>query len=357
MATIKPYETDYSETFAFFGSRGQQRRWLILGVVLLGAPLFLAEFHLVLASSLFIILIGAIALNLLMGVAGTLSLGAAAFLAVGAVAATVFQGNLHLPFPLVLLGAGLVSALIGAIVALFTSRLHGLYVVMATFALHFVVMYGIAQYQTARVGISGWFFPRVELGPWTSRSDSFWYYVTLAVALMAVLIAANLMRSGVGRSWLAMRDRDLVAEALGVNLFRTKVAAFMVSSFLFGVAGALNAYNVGYFGADSYDIHIAIQYVAMIIIGGMGRLLGSVIGAAFVVLLPYIVRWFIGGGVGISFEGALGGQVFEVQAGLYGLAIIVFMMLEPGGLAALWEVRVKRYFTMWPFRRRLSASV
>jgi branched-chain amino acid transport system permease protein len=289
-----------------------------------------------------------------MGVAGVLSLGAAAFLAVGSFTAAFLAVDMKWPFVFVVIGAGLAASAVGAVVAVFTARLHGLYIVMATFALHFVVLFAIGQYQNAKVGSTGWIMPRVEIGPWSSKSDSFWYYVALIAACLTVVIAMNIMRSGVGRSWIAMRDREIVAEAIGINLFRTKVAAFVGTSFLFGVAGALSSYFIGYVGGDAFTIALAIQYVAIIIIGGMGRLSGSVVGSMFVVLLPYFVRWFINGGFGVSFEAALGQQTFEVQAALYGIAIMAFMLLEPGGLAALWERRIKRYFSLWPFRRRLD---
>lgn len=350
----KPYATSYAGDLSFWRSRSK-RTWAIvlIGLVLAG-PYLLSELHVVLASTLFITLIGAVAMNMLMGVAGILSLGAAAFLVTGAFVATTLAFDLHLPFGLVVLGAGLAAALVGAVVALFTARLHGLYVVMVTFALHFVALFVAGQYQTAMVGSAGFLMPNVEFGPWSSSSDSFWYYLTFALAALAVVASANLLRTNVGRSWVAMRDRELVAEAMGINLFRTKIVAFAATSFLFGIAGAVNAYFVGYIGSESYDIHIAIQYVAIIIVGGTGRLLGSVIGAMFVVLLPYVVRWFVRGGMGISFEDVLGDQVFEVQAAVYGVAIVLFMLVEPGGIAALWTNRLKRYFVLWPFRRRLD---
>lgn len=353
MAT-KPYSTTYARDISFWRSPTKRTWATALIALVLAGPLFLSELNLALAATLFITVMGAVAINMLMGVAGILSLGAAAFLAVGAFVATSLALDLHLPFGLVVLGAGLGTALVGALVALFTARLHGLYVVMATFALHFVVLFAATQYQTARVGSAGFLMPSVAIGPWTSRSDTFWYYLTLGFAALALVAAGNVLRTGVGRSWIALRDREIVAEAMGINLFRTKVVAFTATSFLFGMAGALNAYFIGYIGSDSYNISIAIQYVAMIIVGGTGRQLGSVIGAMFVVLLPYVVRWFVRGGIGISFEGALGDQVFEVQAAIYGIAIIAFMLIEPGGIAALWTSRIKRYFTMWPFRRRLD---
>ncbi|WP_219413768.1 branched-chain amino acid ABC transporter permease [Pseudonocardia nigra] len=348
----KPYATSYARDIALLGSPGRRFWFAAVAVALLAGPLVLSELHVVVASTLFITLIGAVAINLLMGVAGVLSLGAAAFLAVGSFAATFFAVDLELPFALVLLGSGLTAALVGAVVALFTARLRGLYVVMATFALHFIAIFAVAQYQVARVGSAGWMMPRVEIGPWSSRSDSFWYFMALVLAGVTVLVAANIMRSGVGRSWIAMRDRDIVAEAIGINLFRAKVVAFAGTSFLFGVAGALNSYFIGHVGSEQFTIALAIEYLAIIIIGGIGSILGSVIGTMFVVLLPYVVEWFIEGGVGISFESALGGQQFEVQAAIYGVAIIAFMLIEPGGIAALWQRRIKGYFALWPFRRR-----
>jgi branched-chain amino acid transport system permease protein len=355
MATVRsrPYPVSYSSETSLMRS-GTSRAWaLLLVIVAIVLPHLASQFYTTIAVTVFLTAVGAIALNLLMGNAGLVSLGAAAFLAVGGFTGASLATDTSLPFLVVLLASGAAAGIVGLIVGAFTLRLRGLYIVMATFALHFIVLFATNKYQIARSGVGGFLLPVPKIGPWTINSLTSWYYLTLIFAALATIVALNIQRTSVGRAWLAMRDRELAAQALGINVRRARVVAFGWTSFLFGIAGALGAYYIGNVTTDSYGIDLAIQYVAIIIIGGLGSALGSWLGSIFVVLLPYVVNHAINVWLaGLPFVDRLGQHTFEVQAGLYGVAIVAFMLLEPGGLATLWRNRLLGSVTTFPLRRR-----
>ena len=180
------------------------------------------------------------------------------------------------------------------------------------------------------------------------RGEYAWYYFLLVVVTLITMACINLVRTRPGRAWMAIRDRDIAAEALGVNIARYKLAAFMVSSMLASVTGSLTAYFSNVVTVERYTIDLAVIYVAMIIVGGMGSILGALMGAIFITLLPY--------GIDNLFEylpraWRFGSTVFGVQTGTVGVCIILFLLFEPKGLAEIWR-RSETYFDRWPFRYR-----
>lgn len=347
------YPVKYSSEMALLRSDSARIVAVLLVGIIIAFPHLASQFYTTIAITVFMTAIGAIALNLLMGNAGLVSLGAAAFLAVGGFTAATLATDTHLPFLLIVIAGGAGAGIVGLVVGAFTLRLRGLYIVMATFALHFIVLFATNKYQVAKSGVGGFLLPLPKVGPWTISSLSSWYYLTFVFAALATLVALNIQRTSVGRAWAAMRDREIAAQALGINVRRARVVAFGWTSFLFGIAGAIGAYYIGNVTTDSYGIDLAIQYVAIIIIGGLGSALGSWLGSIFVVILPYIVNHVINVWLaGLPFVDRLGQHTFEVQAGLYGVAIVAFMLLEPGGLATMWRTRVLALGTTFPLRRR-----
>ena len=349
---LRGYSTRHAEQIRLVRSRPALAWLALVSAFLVLFPLFANSYVTTIAVGVLMTFVGAIALNLLMGTAGLVSLGAAAFLAVGGFAAAVLAIDAHLPFIVVVLGAGVTASIVGAVIGLFTLRLRGLYIVMATFALHFVVLYALGKYQSARVGASGFVMPIPTVGPWTINSEQSWYYVDLVVAALTLLVAANILRSSVGRSWSAMREKSLAAEALGINAARARIVAFAATSAMFGVAGAIGAYYLSSVSIDNYSLDTAIQYVAIVIIGGLGSLLGSLLGTLFVVILPYLVNeafsnW-LANVPGIS---SLGQHTYNVQIALYGVAIVLFMLLQPNGLASIWTHRMQPALRAWPLRK------
>jgi len=305
--------------------------------------------------------IGAIGLNLLTGFTGQVSLGHAFFLAVGGYVAAHIGLHSALPVPVWLLLVAIIGAAVGAVIGPFALRLHGNYLAIVTIALLFVSDYiwtrwhwftgggvGLQPNPTIRIGPVN--FAKLGSIGLHSRAQGVYLLIWIVVAACAVL-AKNLVRTRAGRAMQAIRDRDLAAEAIGVSLTRYKVGAFAVSSAMAALAGAL------YFGVllrsiepgqvtGSLGLVLSIQFVAAIIIGGVGTVHGSIVGALFVAGLPELVRRF---GTSLPFIGK--GKVLSVSAFsnlLFGVLVVGFLLVEPLGFAALWR-RVKAYFLTWPF--------
>lgn len=347
-------KTRYTQDMVFYETT-MQNFWLgVLIAALLVFPFVASRFYLSIANQILLAIIGALALNLLTGVAGQVSMGSAALMAVGAYAASVFANNLGLPFVLVLVGSTLIAALLGVAVALPALRLRGLYLITATLALHFVVIYAVGRYQKATVGPAGFRLPLPELAGLTIGDAKGWYWLLLCMAVLTTMIFVNLMRSRFGRAWLAIRDRDIAAEIIGVNIAVYKVAVFAVSSALIGLQGALFGYYVGVVEVDTFNFDIITRYIAMIIIGGLGSVHGSIYGAVFVTGLPFAVQR-LGAAIPVGFPGAqlLHTHMFAIQSALYGIAILAFLLFEPRGLVGIWQ-RIRSYFVLWPFSRARS---
>lgn len=294
--------------------------------------------------------VGALGLNLLTGYCGQISLGHAAFLATGAFTTVVLVVHVGAPFWLVVPAAGLVGALLGLLLGLPSLRFRGLYLAIGTLAMHYAVVFAVTSYQanigpSASAGIS---IPDPRLGPLVLADDRVWYYFLLAVLGGVTAFCLNLVRTQPGRAWTAIRDRDIAAEALGVNLAHYKLLAFVVSSTLAAMAGSLHAYYSNVVTAEEFTLDLAVTYLAMIIVGGMGSILGSIFGAVFITMLPFAVDYVF---EFLPRSWRFGSTVFGVQFGAVGLSIVLFLVLEPRGLIEVWR-RVETYFERWPFRYR-----
>lgn len=297
-----------------------------------------------------IALMGAVALNLLVGYTGLLSLGHAAFFAVGAMTGGVLGVQNGMPFPVVVLAAGVVGAVVGTLVGLPSLRLRGLYLLLSTLALHFIVIYVFLRYQLSQFGPAGISFDTATIGPLEILDDQTWYFVLLVVAVFFVVISRNLLKMREGRAFIAIRDHDVAAAAIGVDVSRMKLKAFAVSSFMVSVAGALYAYNLGTATSESYTLGFAIDFYAMIIIGGMGSLLGAVLGAIVWQLLPQVLQTLSGSiDPGTPVLGNLLDK-YEAQTVsiILGVVIILILMFKPAGLSGIW-LGAKRSVVRWPY--------
>jgi len=325
------------------------RFWAVVGLLACGAvPLVLSSFWMGVANQMLIALVGALALNLLMGTTGQISLGHAGFVGAGAFTAAALVTELSAPFGVNLLAATAIGALVGVLVGFPALRLKGLYLAVSTLAAHFVIVVVMSQYQAGVSYGSGFTMPPPMLLGFELSGERRWYYFLLPVALLAVLLHVNWLRSAFGRAWMAIHHRDVSAQALGVDTARYKLLAFAASTALTSFSGALWAYYNGFVSVEAFDIHLLIQYLAMVIIGGLGSVLGSVLGAAFVMIVPHVITHVA---ERLPLLKALGGTVFELQIGLFGLVMLLFILLEPRGLAGLW-FRLQEYFGLWPFRFR-----
>lgn len=299
-----------------------------------------------------IAIVGAIGLNLLTGYTGLISIGNAAFYAIGAIGASVAGNQLHLPFPLAVLTGGLAGAAVGVVVGLPSLRVRGLYLLLTTMGLHFITLYVFLRYQHRVFGAAsgGVPFPDAWVGPWHLKNDIDWYFTLVVVVAVVLLAAKNIVRTRAGRALVAVRDQDIAAGAVGINVGRTKVQAFVLSSFIVSSAGAIFAYYLGSAGPETFSLGFAIQFIAMVIIGGLGTLLGAVLGALLWTLLPQVLNV-----VTQSLDPAtpIAGPILaqhqpEVADLLLGVIIIVMLIWKPDGLAGIW-ISIRRYFRQWPF--------
>ena len=313
-------------------------------------PAVSSNFLVHLLNLCFLSAIGALGLMLLTGYCGQISLGHAAFLAVGGYTTVISHVHFNMPFALVLPLSALSGAALGFIVGLPSLRFRGVYLAISTLAMHYAIIFLATSYQ-ARIGQSataGVPIPDPAIGPFVLQGDRTWYYFLLVIVIVVTAWCVNLVRTRAGRAWMAIRDRDIAAQALGINLARYKLTAFVVSSSLASLSGSLSAYFTNVVTVEKYTLDLAVIYVAMIIVGGMGSILGALLGAVFITLLPF--------GVDALFSyfprsWRYGSTIFGVQVGAVGLCIILFLLFEPKGLAEIWR-RIETYFDRWPFRYR-----
>lgn len=329
------------------------RFWAAVGLAIaLGLPLILTNFWAGVANQTLIAIIGALALNLLMGTTGQISLGHAGFIAAGAFTAAALVTHLHAPFAVTLAAAAAVGAILGVLVGLPALRLKGLYLAVSTLAAHFVIIVGLGQYQAAISYGSGFSLAPPSVIGFDISSERRWYYLLLPIALTVLLINLNWLRSAFGRAWMAIHHKDVAAEALGVNVHLYKLLAFSASTSLTCFAGALWSWHTGFVSVEAFDFHLLIQYLAMVIIGGLGSVLGTILGAIFVMVLPHLITTAV---EKLPLLKGLGTQVFELQIGLFGVIMLLFLILEPRGLAGIWT-RMRAYFQLWPFKYRAWES-
>jgi branched-chain amino acid transport system permease protein len=340
------FRQTYAADMAIFETSFARRLLLLFLAALLVVPAFAGSFWLDVLIRILIAVVAATGLNILTGFTGQISLGNAAFLAVGAYATAFLAGRLGLPFPVVIPVAGIVTALVGMVFGVPSLRLKGLYLAVATLAAHFVIEFTITHWESMTGGVNGISVPVAKLGPLVLDSDRRLYYLALALTVGLLLFAKNLFRTKVGKAFVAIRDQDISAEVMGVHVFRYKLLSFGVSSFYVGVAGALLGYQARIISPENFPITLAIDYLGMIIIGGMGSILGSIFGAVFITLLPELLRLAIGP-LSASFP-QLTTLFASLRMGVFGLAIVLFLVFEPDGMAARWHT-IKNYWKLYPF--------
>lgn len=340
------FRTSYAADMAIFETAFARNATVAFLVALAAVPAFASTYWLDVGNRVAIACVAALGLNILTGFTGQISLGNAAFLAVGAYATAALAGKLGLPFPIAIPLSGLAAALVGMVFGVPSLRLKGLYLAMATLAAHFIVEFTATHWDALTGGVNGISIPAASAGPLVLDSDARLFYLTVPVAAGLALFAANLFRTKVGKAFLAIRDQDISAEVMGVRVFRYKLLAFGVSSFYVGVAGSLLAYQARIISPENFPISLAVDQLGMIIIGGLGSVQGSLLGAAFLTVLPEALR--------LS-TGALAGEYPHLTAlfaplktGLFGLVIVLFLVFEPDGLAARWRL-IKAYWRLYPF--------
>lgn len=323
---------------------------VIIFLLVVVTPLILGEYGLSQLNLICIAVVGALGLNILVGYTGQISIGHGAFMSVGAYTAANLAVRLGLPFWITLPAGGLMAALIGALVGIPSLRIKGLYLAITTLAAQLIIEWTINHVHFVSGGEQTSIpVPRPSLFGFRLETQRELYFMLLAVAAVATVATLNLVRSRYGRAFVAIRDQDIAAEITGIDIFRYKLLAFAISSFYAGVAGVLYTYYLGIANYEQFQIDVSIDYLAMIIIGGLGSVLGSILGAAFVTLLPVLIRVLMQsvGGLLMS-ENTLASVIPNLRLTVFGLAIILFLIVEPEGLNRLWR-NLRNYFRFWPF--------
>lgn len=341
------FNRNYKEDLAIIRTKFQ---WglLIAFLILLGlAPLFTSPHTLTVLTTAAITIIAVHGLNILLGYCGQINIANTAFMGIGAYTSANLMTKLGFPFWLALPCAGIAAGLAGAIFGIAALRVKGFYLAMATLALYFVFMYLVMNLPALTGGYAGIVVPAAQVGSLVISSERSYYFLAMGFAVIATIVTKNLVRSGVGRAFIAVRDNDKAAEAMGINLFYCKLRAFFIACFYAGIAGSLLVHCFRYASADFFVLMESIWQIGMIIVGGLGTCLGPILGVVFFTLLkelimmmtPVISKFFPE--VALVIVASVGTIVF---AGV----IILFLIVEPRGLAHRWEL-AKTSFRIWPF--------
>jgi branched-chain amino acid transport system permease protein len=324
-----------------------QRSWMVGFVLLLLIfPWIGGSYLTYLVCLTGIHVIAAMGLNIVTGYAGQISLGHAAFMGVGCYTVAALA-KVDVPFYLALPLAGLVSALVGLIVGVPSLRIKGLYLAVATLAAQFILLFVFREWDSVTGGVRGVNIAPAEVGGWVMNTDREIYYLIVACALVMLLGARNLFRTHIGRSFIAIRDTDISAEVLGIDLFRGKLMAFALGSFYAGVAGGLMGYFYRAITPEHFTLALSVFYLAAIIVGGLGTVLGVILGAAFMTLVPEVLRGVVSF-VTLWAPNAMA-LLSPVREMVFGALIIAFLIFEPHGLVEIWR-RIRRFFHLWPFK-------
>lgn len=326
---------------------------LLLAVAFLVIPLVASEYWFsALLIPFLVFALAALGLNILTGYCGQLSLGSAAFMAVGAYAAYNFQLRIEgMPILLSFVMGGLCAAAVGVLFGLPSLRIKGFYLAVATLAAQFFVVWVLTKFSWFSNNSSSGVIDaqKMEMFGYGIDTPLRKYLFVLAIVSVLALLAKNLVRSSTGRAWMAVRDMDVAAEVIGIPLMRTKLLAFAVSSFYCGMAGALYAFAyLGSVEPDGFSLDLSFKILFMIIVGGVGSILGSFLGAAFILLLPILLDNLLPPLAELLHLPLQSSSVSHIQMMVFGALIIFFLIVEPHGLARLWQI-VKEKLRLWPF--------
>ncbi|MFZ5571210.1 MAG: branched-chain amino acid ABC transporter permease [Thermodesulfobacteriota bacterium] len=344
---------DYYEDVRFFSS-GVVAFWfaaLLLMLCLL--PFFLKNYYVYMVNYIAINVIVALGLNILVGYTGQISLGHSGFFAIGAYGTLLFMTKAQLPFCLALPLAGLIAAVFGFFLGLPALRLEGPYLSIATlgFGLTITQIIGRIEFFGGRQGLHA---PELMIGPWRLTSDRDFYFLLIPLTILLAVLARNLVKTKVGRAFLAIRDAELAAETMGVNILYYKTLSFAVSAFYTGIAGGLYAFVLRFIEPEVFSLFMSIMFLLMVVVGGLGSVFGSIAGACLISWLDLELRNILGiPYIGVWLE-SLSKTYFSItgvsniQFILFGLIMIFIMLFEPLGLLGFW-IRIKKYWKTWPF--------
>jgi branched-chain amino acid transport system permease protein len=337
------FKTDYAQDIAIVKHGGQAFWYALLMLFLLGAPWLLSEY--VLAQLVFVLIYATVGLGLMLlaGFTGQFSIGHAAFLGVGAYTQAVLA-NAGWPFPLALACSGTLSAIVGIVIGVPALRVKGIYLGIATLAFGFIVEEGMARWESVTGGNAGMHVKAPSLFGWSLDSNVEFYFLCLAVVVLSTLAILNLLRSPTGRAFVAIRDSEVSAQSMGIHLARYKTMSFALSAGLAGLGGALYAHKIKFLSPEQFSIVQSIDLLLMIVVGGLGSVHGVFLGAIFLITMPQLIS------MGKDYLPDSVGQSPGLQAVVYGVVLVAFVMFEPHGLYGRW-LKMRTYLQMFPFYR------
>lgn len=351
--SIRPcgdYRVSYTADSTIFKTRGAALACTAGALLLAVAPLGLDRYGMTILIQIGCMAIGALGLNILIGFSGQISLGHAAFFGLGAFGSTWLSNKLGVPVFFSIPLGGVIATAFGMIFGIPAARIRGLYLAIATLAAQFVLEDFFSRATWFTGGVAGAHAKPVQIFGYALDTEGRYFYLVLAYLLATFLFAANLMRTRDGRALVAIRDQYISAEMMGISLTRYRILAFGLSSFYAGLAGALMGHHLTFVSTEGINILLSIQFIAMIIIGGLGTISGSLMGAAFMVLLPEALELAVGAlkhSGWIASPAILGGVNYLREAAV-GFVIVAFLILEPRGLAHRWQ-SIKAYWKLYPF--------
>ena len=338
------FKTEYDQDIRLAKHGGHVFWYSLLGLFLVTAPWLLDEYWLAQLTFVLIYSVVGLGLMLLAGFTGLFSIGHAAFLGVGAYTEAVLAAQ-GWPFPLSLAMAAGLSAAVGAVVGLPALRVKGIYLGIATLSFGFIVEEGLARWESVTGGNAGKHVEAIQILGWKADTEASFYGVCLVVTVLATLAVINLLRAPTGRAFVAIRDSEISAQSMGIHLARYKTLSFMISAALAGMGGALYAHKLQFISPDQFNILQSIDLLLMVVIGGLGSIHGAFLGAIFLITMPQLIA------LGKDYLPDAIAQAPGLQAVVYGLVLIAFVMFEPMGLYGRW-LKIRTWFQLFPFYRK-----
>ncbi len=324
-------------------------QWILLFLLLIAlflAPLYVGETNLTLMIVIGITIISLHGLNILTGRCGLISMGHSGFMIVGGYASGILCAKVGLPFWIALPAAGLIAGFVGIIFGLPSLKIKGFYLIMATVAAYFIIHWAVLQLQDLTGGTNGLPVPRFSIFDINLNTKTNFFYVVMVILVIATYAAKNIMRTRAGRAFVAIRDNDLAAEVMGVNLWSYKLQAFFIGCVFAGIAGALSVQYLRFANLDQFPFMDSVWFLGMLIVGGMGSTTGVIFGVIALKLLDQVAIK-LGPVLVTTFHfGPTAGAALSLI--LSGIIIVLFLIFEPHGIEHFWE-RIKNWYRLWPF--------
>jgi branched-chain amino acid transport system permease protein len=362
------FKTTYHQDIDIFRD-GVAKFWYgLLAIVVLVLPFVMSDYYVGESTWVFVYAICGVSLMTLVGYTGLVSLGHAAFLGIGAYAHAYFIEH-GVPWVGSVALAVIITTVCGIVVGLPALRMTGIYLTIATLAFSIIIAEVFSRWESVTHGFAGKAVPKAEVFGISFADERAYYYLCLIFLVLVLWLTRNLLRSPTGRAWIAMRDSEIAAQSMGVHLAIYKSMAFAYSAALMGLAGALFAHKIGFLAPDIFTILLSIQLLLLVIVGGLGSLHGAVFGAFFISLLPPVIAILrdsipetfhsLAKGTGIALVGGLGDVIGNflkkpgVEAGIFGLILVLVILLEPYGMYGRW-LKIKLYFSTFPMYKKAT---